>query len=616
MENNEVLTDKAPTKPKKSQKHHFDLFKAMRYVKLNWLFIGLALIAAIAESIVGSYLPDLTGKLFEDSLEMSKLYPVIWNTLLTILLYSITQVLLMFAQSQSSISARKSVWKKLMNVKMSFYDQNSPGSYLNTVTADAEGIGTGIASIFVQIPAIAVMIISCIRLVSAYSGQILILIMTIVAIHLIYMVVSGIWTKKIATVSQIKLGKLTGFIAERIRNMPMIKAFGTQYKETENGKTEINELYNIGKKSAALAAVTATYQGIIYLLANVICVIWCSALIRAGELTNIGFLVVFTYVAVINIYMIMVTVYYTLIQTYNGMAYRVIRLCEAPQESDDEKTGITKFENGDIKFNNVSFGYNVEQPIIRDVSFTIRQGKITALVGPSGSGKTTIVKLLENFYSPTDGSITIDGQPIQVLREGTGVDGIPAEYEDMVGEINIQEINTLCWRNKIAYVVQDAGIFGGTLKECLTYGVNREVTEEELIAVTKQTGLYDWIQTQLLGFMTPVASWGASLSGGQRQRIVISRALLRNADILIFDEPTSALDPETANQISKLILENFNDKTVIIISHELNYISKADNIVFLHDGKLEGEGTHDELMKACPAYKSLVEQQSYQEVFE
>lgn len=616
MENDEVLQGVAPAKQINPKKHRFDLFKALRYVKLNWLFIGLALIAAVTESIVGSQLPDLTGKLFEDNLEMSKLYPVIWNTLLTILLFAITQVLLMFAQSQSAISARKSVWKKLMNVKMSFYDQNSPGSYLNTVTADAEGIGTGIASIFVQIPAIATMIVNCILLVKEYSGQILILILVIIAIHLVYMVGSGIWTKKLATVSQIKLGKLTGFIAERIRNMPMIKAFGTQYKETENGKVEINELYNIGKKSAALSAVAATYQGIIYLLANVICVIWCSSLIRAGELTNIGFLVVFTYVAVINIYMIMVTVYYTLIQTYNGMAFRVIRLCEAPQESDNEKTGITEIENGDVKFNNVSFGYNSEQPIIHDVSFTVKQGAITALVGPSGSGKTTIVKLLENFYSPTDGSITIDNQKIQALREGTGVNDIPAEYDETIGEININEINTVSWRDRIAYVVQDAGIFGGTLRECLTYGVKREVSDEELIEVTKQTGLYDWIQTQLLGFMTPVASWGASLSGGQRQRIVISRALLRNADILIFDEPTSALDPETANQISKLILENFTDKTVIIISHELNYISKADNIVFLHNGKLEGEGTHGELMKACPAYKSLVEEQSYQEVFE
>ena len=152
-------------------------------------------------------------------------------------------------------------------------------------------------------------------------------------------------------------------------------------------------------------------------------------------------------------------------------------------------------------------------------------------------------------------------------------------------------------------------------RQALCYSVEREISEEELIQAVKKVDLYDYIKELPEGFDAPLANWGSSLSGGQRQRIAIARAILRSSDILIFDEPTSALDPGTANAISRIIFEGFQGKTVIIISHELHYIAKADHIVVVNEGRMAGSGSHDELMKGCKVYHDLVQEQSYKEVF-
>lgn len=584
------LSVTAPELPK-VKKHYFDIFKLVKYVKFNWILIVLALGMAVAEQVIASKIPDASANLFDESFEMAKLWNVVGNTAITIALFAGTTIISTFAVAQATVSARRCVWGKLMNVKANYYDQHNPNSLLNTVTSDAELAAGGFIMVLVRIPAYAVYVVLCMQLLAGYHWQLLLMIGIIVFVHLAYTVGMGIWQQRVSTVHQIQLGRFTGWLAERIRNLSMIKVFGRQKKEALEGAGESAALYKIDKRTAAIAAVSSTYQSFIALLSNVMTVLWGCALIKNGDITRTEFIGASSYILLINVVMIVISLFWQLFKGYNGRAYRIARLCEAEQENPDEKVGICEIGDGDIKFSNIDFGYNSDKKVIDNVSFTIPHGKITALVGPSGSGKTTIVKLLERLYSPTGGTVTL-------------------------GERNIDDFNIYAWREKLGYVVQDAGVFGGTLRDCLTYGVDREVSEDELIEITKQTGLYDYIQSNPLKFDLPVAAWGASLSGGQRQRVVISRALLRQSDILIFDEPTSALDPETANAISKLILNGFEGKTKIIISHELNYIAKADNIVFLHDGVIEAEGTHDELMKSCKTYKELVEEQSYQEVFE
>lgn len=326
-------------------------------------------------------------------------------------------------------------------------------------------------------------------------------------------------------------------------------------------------------------------------IGTVVTVLWGSFLLRRGEIDVPAFLGFNMYVGLVNVAMVLISIVWTFIKDFQGRAYRLARLIEAPREEFDKDKSATEIPDGDIEIRGVSFTYpNQENSVLTDISFTAPRGKVTAIVGPSGSGKTTLVKLLERLYLPTSGVITI-------------------------GDVDINSLNLKAWRGKLAYVVQDAGIFGGTLREAICYGSNGDVPEERLMQIVEQVGLVDFVKSLPKKLDTVLGSWGGTISGGQRQRIVIARALLQNADILIFDEPTSALDPETANVISEMILEKFRDKTVIVISHELNYIAAADNIVVINNGKIEANGEHPFLMTNCGVYRELVEEQSYREVF-
>lgn len=158
-------------------------------------------------------------------------------------------------------------------------------------------------------------------------------------------------------------------------------------------------------------------------------------------------------------------------------------------------------------------------------------------------------------------------------------------------------------------------MFGGTIREALTYGIHRDVSDEEIEAAVRKTGIYDFIMQMPDKYDSKIAIWGNAMSGGQRQRMVIARELLKDADILLLDEPTSALDAETASTVSQMIFESFRNRTIIAVTHEIGLVTHADQIIVMSEGEVVGAGAHDELMRTNPLYRSFVEEQSYQEVF-
>ena len=210
------------------------------------------------------------------------------------------------------------------------------------------------------------------------------------------------------------------------------------------------------------------------------------------------------------------------------------------------------------------------------ISFDVKPGKMLALVGATGVGKTTIVSLLERFYDPQSGKITIDGHDI---RHAT--------------------LSSL--RKNISIVLQDVFLFNGTVYENIAYGAEN-ATEEEVYAAAKTACADEFIREMPDGYMTKIGERGVRLSGGQKQRIAIARAVLRKTPILVLDEATSAVDNETEAQIQKAIENLSGSHTLIVIAHRLTTIMKADDIIVLRDGKIAEEGTHDELMKKGGIY--------------
>lgn len=241
-----------------------------------------------------------------------------------------------------------------------------------------------------------------------------------------------------------------------------------------------------------------------------------------------------------------------------------------PQQGDVSGAAEANFTSGEVRFNNVSFRYVEEAPVLQDLSFVAAAGKVTAIVGASGAGKTTLVALLQRFYDVEAGSIEIDGQ-------------------------DISKVTKQSLRNSIAYVSQQPYLFEGSIRDNIRYG-RLSATDGEIEQAARQAAADDFIRQQPQGYDTPVGENGVTLSGGQRQRVSIARAIVRQAPILLLDEATSALDNEAEARVQQALTQVMEGRTTIVIAHRLSTVVNADHIIVMEQGRLVEEGTHASLM--------------------
>ena len=237
------------------------------------------------------------------------------------------------------------------------------------------------------------------------------------------------------------------------------------------------------------------------------------------------------------------------------------------------------FADHNIEVKNVSFGYHEDKEILHDISISIPQNRMTALVGPSGSGKSTVAKLVAGFWDVKKGSITMGGNELK--------------------DIPLEELY-----DQVAFVSQDNYLFDDTVRENIRMG-RREATDEEVEAAAHAAGCDSFIGELENGFDTVVGGGGAHLSGGERQRIAIARAMLKNAPVIILDEATAYIDPENEAVIQRAVAKLVKDKTVIVIAHRLSTITCADNIAVVNNGHIEAQGRHEELLESCSLYSEM-----------
>ncbi len=248
----------------------------------------------------------------------------------------------------------------------------------------------------------------------------------------------------------------------------------------------------------------------------------------------------------------------------------------------------TEFSNFDIEVQNLEFSYNDDEKIIKDLSFTAKQGEVTAIVGPSGCGKTSLLKLISRLYDYTGGKILMGGK-------------------------EIQKISTESLYKNISIVFQDVTLFNTTVLENIRIG-RKDATDEEIKQAAKLANC-DFIEKLEKGFDTMIGENGAELSGGERQRLSIARAFLKNAPVLILDEIAASLDVDNEKKIQESLNKLIKNKTVIIISHRMKSIENVDKIVVLNNGKVEAEGSHAKLLKISPTYKNLIDKTKAAEEF-
>ena len=278
----------------------------------------------------------------------------------------------------------------------------------------------------------------------------------------------------------------------------------------------------------------------------------------------------------------MITTFFTQLQKARGATESITALLDEPEETE---VGLSvPAGQHTVELSDLGFGYASGATVLKGVSFSLVPGTVTALVGPSGAGKTTVFSLLERFYPPTEGTIRLDGAPIDSFSLSD-------------------------WRRSIGYVPQDSPLLSGTIRENLLYGVDRAVSREELEQAARDANAHEFISALPNGYETDVGERGVKLSGGQRQRIAIARALLRNPSLLLLDEATSSLDSASESAVQEALGRLMEGRTTLVIAHRLSTVIDADQILFLEGGVITGRGTHRELLAEHALYRSFAAQQ-------
>lgn len=367
---------------------------------------------------------------------------------------------------------------------------------------------------------------------------------------------------------------------DSLLNFETVKYFGAEAREAERYDTSMQAYEGAAIKTATSLAFLNFGQSLIITTGLVVVMVMAALGVQNGTITVGDFVMV-------NAYMIQIT----MPLNFLGTVYREIRqalvdmgemfdLLELPQEvSDKPGAPDVQVSQGEVRFENVKFGYDPARPILKGVSLDVKSGENVALVGPSGSGKSTIGRLLFRFYDVLDGSVQIDGQDVRDVTQ------------DSLHEA-------------IGVVPQDTVLFNDSIRYNIAYG-RADASEEDIIAAARAAQIHDFILSLPEGYDTMVGERGLKLSGGEKQRVGIARTLLKNPPILILDEATSALDSETEASIQGALKRAGEGRTVITIAHRLSTIADADRIVVLESGQVVEEGTHDSLLSKHGRYATL-----------
>ncbi|MEH7457432.1 ABC transporter ATP-binding protein [Bacillus sp. JJ1127] len=478
---------------------------------------------------------------------------------------------------------REKVWGKLLSLPVGYYDKNQSGEMVSRVTNDTTVLMTLISDEIVQLITNVLSIVVSIIILFILDVPMTLVLLSAVPITLLVVLPLG---KKLADLSdreQKQMSELTAFLSQTLGEIKLIKSYNAEGIEYKRGQHKFQNLFQYGMKQAKIKSVLGPILGmctLVVLMSVVGFGVWRvdRGYISSGEL--VAFIL---YLFQILMPFVQMNQFVTSFQEAKGSTRRLFQILHEKEEehvSLSQKVDVPET----LTFQNVSFHYNEQSPILKNISFTVKKGTTTALVGPSGAGKSTIFSLMERFYGPTDGDVLLNGN----------------SYCGM---------NIEAWRKHFSYVAQAAPVLSGTITENITYGMKRTVSQEEVIQAAKLANAHEFIIEFPDGYETEVGERGNQLSGGQKQRIAIARALLRDTEFLLLDEATASLDSESEVKIQRAIENVFASRTTCVIAHRLSTVIQADNILVLENGSITGTGTHEELMKHHVYYKKIVEQQ-------
>ncbi|MBO0466705.1 ABC transporter ATP-binding protein [Enterococcus plantarum] len=479
---------------------------------------------------------------------------------------------------------RKEISEKINRMPMNYFESRTTGEVLSRITNDVDTLGQSLNQSITQLITSVFTIIGVIVMMLSISVQMTGIAILIVPISMILILIVVKNSQKYFKTQQEYLGVINGKVEETIGGYNIVRLFNDEENSLEEFKTQNDVLFKSAWKSQFLSGLMQPIMNFVGNLGYVAVAIFGGILAYNGTITVGDIQAFIQYVRNLTQPIAQLAQVSNLLQSMAASAERVFEFLEEDEEAQTVPNPVKLDKaKGMVDFEHVRFGYTPDKIIINDFSSHVDPGQTVAIVGPTGAGKTTMVKLLMRFYDVTSGAIKIDGY-------------------------NIKDFNRADLRKNIGMVLQDTWLFKGTIMENLRYG-RLDATDEEVYEAAKAAHVHHFIQTLPGGYNMELNEDSSNISQGQKQLLTIARAILADKPILILDEATSSVDTRTEGLIQGAMNNLMAGRTSFVIAHRLSTIKDADKILYMQDGDIKEQGTHEELLAAGGYYASLYNSQ-------
>jgi len=564
-------------------------------------FIG-ALFLAIVAVVMNALMPYVTGlpttKIAEDvkngrSLDFEYIFKVLIVLFFIGVTYSLASFFAQWFMTQvvqrSMKDLRTDISQKINRLPVSYFDTHQFGDILSRVTNDVDAVSNALQQGLIAIVNALLGITMAVVAMLTINVKLALLVMLIIPASMLISKLVVNWSQPYFKKQQDSLGELNGFVQENLTGFNVLKLYGRE-EETITDFKEVNKrLTSNGFKAAAISGLMMPLVNLTAYSAYIGVAVIGSFYVISGTLLLGNLQAFIQYVWQVSQPMGQITQLSSMLQSASAATKRVFTILDEPEEIENESdVPLPEKFRGDVEFDNVSFSYQADRPLIQNFSVSVKSGQTVAIVGPTGAGKTTLINLLMRFYDVTDGAIKIDG-------------------------IDTKTMNRSDVRSLFGMVLQDAWLYNDTIAENIRFG-KLDATDFEVVDAAKTANVDHFIRTMPSGYEMAINEEGDNISLGQKQLLTIARAVISDPKILILDEATSSVDTRLEGLIQKAMEKVMEGRTSFVIAHRLSTIRGADLILVMDQGQIIEQGTHDSLLAKKGLYEKLYNSQFAEEL--
>ncbi|RHH67575.1 MULTISPECIES: ABC transporter ATP-binding protein [Vagococcus] len=559
-------------------------------------FIGALFLAVIAV-IMNALMPFVTGlpttKIAEnikkgESLDFKYILNVLIVLFLIGLIYSLASF---FAQwfmtkvvQHAMRDLRTDISQKINRLPVSYFDTHQFGDVLSRVTNDVDAVSNALQQGLIAIVNALLGITMAIVAMLTINVKLALLVMLIIPMSIVISKLVVSWSQPYFKRQQDSLGELNGFVQENLTGFNVLKLYGQEEETIHSFKDVNNRLTTNGFKAAAISGIMMPLVNLTAYSAYIGVAVLGSFYVISGTLLLGNLQAFIQYVWQVSQPMGQITQLSSMLQSASAATKRVFMILDEPESIENESDiPLPDIFHGNVEFDNVSFSYQPDRPLIQNFSVSVKSGQTVAIVGPTGAGKTTLINLLMRFYDVTDGAIKIDG-------------------------IDTKKMNRSDVRSLFGMVLQDAWLYNDTIAENIRFG-KLDATDFEVVDAAKTANVDHFIRTMPSGYEMAINEEGDNISLGQKQLLTIARAVISDPKILILDEATSSVDTRLEGLIQKAMEKVMEGRTSFVIAHRLSTIREADLILVMDQGQIIEQGTHESLLAKKGFYEKLYNSQ-------